>query len=201
VVAIADFSFRNGFELGSADHAYAQFFAGNPAAAAEMTRLLGPEMFSVSAHWAFFSLPGRHPLHFPAVPARLTHESRTEIQLVHPRRRWYQRPPALPWAFRTSAVAWSYAAVMDVRPLDGVPANVARSMRIRVRVQHAPAGIGLLSADRSVFAHSRRIVPAAEPQTVWFELDPAITYGPLVVHAWDTRESANVYLEGISIVW
>jgi hypothetical protein len=201
VVAIADFTFRNGFELGSADHAYAQFFTANAPAAAEMRRLLGDELFSVSAHWAFFSLSGRHALHFPAVPARFRHESRAEIDVVHPPRRWYQRPPTLPWTIGTSAAAWHYAAVMDVRPVDGVPADVARSMRIRVRVQHAPAGIGLLSADRSVFAQSTRIVPTAEPQTVWFELDPAITYGPLVVHAWDTLESATVSLEEISIVW
>src|SRR6185295_418704 len=37
VVAIADFAWRNDLEIGSADHAYAQFFAADRAAAAEMT--------------------------------------------------------------------------------------------------------------------------------------------------------------------
>jgi hypothetical protein len=201
VVAIADFSFRNGFELGSADHAYAQFFGANPASAADMRRLLGDELFSLSAHWAFFSLSGRHPLHFPPVPARFRHEARAEIHVVHPPRRWYQRPLVLPWRIRTASVPWEYAAVMDVRPVDHVPADAARSMRVRLRVQDAPAGIGLLSVDSSVFVRSTRVAPTAELQTVSFELDPAVTYGRLVVHAWDTPESATVSLDEISLVW
>ena len=74
-------------------------------------------------------------------------------------------------------------------------------MRIRLRVQQAPAGIGLLSADRSVFVQSRRIAPTGDLQTLWFELDPAIALGPLVVHAWDTPEPAKVSIEEISLVW
>jgi hypothetical protein len=201
IVAIADFSYRNGFELGSADHAYAQFFTADPMAAADMTRLLGVEMFSLSAHWAFFSLSGRHPLHFPSVTPRFRNRSAVKIQAIDPRPRWYQRRQALPWTISTSPVAWRYAAVMGVRPAGEVPTGVARSMRVRVCVERADAGIGLLSADQSVFVRSARIGPSADSQTIWFELDPAVTYGPLVVHTWDTPERAQVTVEDISIVW
>lgn len=201
VVAIADFAFRNAFEIGSADHAYAQFFGADRTAAAEMARLLGDELFSVSAHWAFFSLFGRDPLHFPAVPPRLGRESGVTIEDIYPESRGFTSPPALPRAIRTSAVPWEYAAVMDVKPLDSIPKDAKRSLCVRVRVEQAPAGIGLLSADRSVFVQSKRILPAVDLQTLWFELDPAMEVGPMVVHAWDTPEPAHVHIESISVAW
>jgi hypothetical protein len=104
----------------------------------------------------------------------------------------------------TDGVPWRYAAVMAIRPLDSVPAGARPSLRLRVRVVSGPVGIGLLNADQSIFLQDRRVQPSLEPQIVWLELgdsETAANSAPLVVHAWDTAESARVRLEEICIVW
>jgi hypothetical protein len=200
VVAIADFAFRNDLEIGSADHAYAQFFAADRAAAAEMTQVLGDEMFSLSAHWAFLSLAGKEPLHFPAMPRRFNNQSEVVIEDLHPKR-WFARSQTLPRLIETSGVPWEYAAVFSVRPSRDIPEAAKRSLRIRAVVEAGPAGIGLLNADQSAFVQAKRVLPAIEPQTVWLAIDDPAAAGPLVVHTWDTPERARVRIDEIAVVW
>jgi len=213
VVAIADFSARNNLEIGSADHEYAQFFDGRPSAAEEMHRQLGT-LFSVSAHWAFFTLAGKTPLHFPTVPPRLTaaeafeagadvvHEVAADFEVIFPPpRRWFKRPSRLPRTITTSTVAWRYASIMSVRPLEKIPDDVNRAIRVRVRVESAPAGVSVLTLDRSAFIQARCVLPSADTQTILLPLDTRSEIGPLVVHTWDSPRSARVHVEEIVFVW
>jgi hypothetical protein len=201
VIAVSDFAARNNLQIGSADHEYAQFFAARPAAAAEMARLLGGAWFSTSAHWAFFSLTGSAPpIHFPAVARRFRHRSDVRLRDIHPKR-WFGRSRPLPRVIETSAVPWAYASVMQVRPIRDVPAGATPSLRLRVQVDGAPIGIGLLSADRSRFVQSTRLLPAVDPQTVWLAMDDTATAGPLVVHTWDEPKPGRARLDEIAVVW
>jgi hypothetical protein len=201
VIAVADFATRNDIEIGSADHEYARFFRAHPDYAAEMTRMLGDRFFSTSAHWAFLSLAGKQPpLHFPAVARRFRDQSDVEIRDIHPKR-WFGRSRPLPRVIETGTVPWAYASVMAVRPRREVPASAQRSLRIRIQVDEAPIGVGLLNADRSVFLHSRRLLPAIAPATLWLPIDDPATAGPLVIHAWDEPKSGRVRIDEISMVW
>lgn len=64
-IAVTDFAARNGLELRSADH---DLHTGLAERAAELQALLG-ELFSMQAHWHYFTLNGLpqppHSLHFP----------------------------------------------------------------------------------------------------------------------------------------
>jgi hypothetical protein len=202
VIAIADFAYRNALDIGSADHAYAQYFAAHADRAEEMRRLLGDELFSTEAHFAFVSLdPARAPFHYPAVSPRLRHRCDVAIRDIHPRR-WLPRPQRWPRTIETGPVAWAYASVMSVRPCREIPQDGTRSsLRVRVRVDGAPVGIGLLNADKSAFVQSRRLLPSIEGETVWLPVDDPVGGGPLVVHAWDILQPARVVIEDISWVW
>jgi len=201
VVALADFAVRNDLEIGSADHEYAGFFAAHPGAADEMRQRLGDTFFSEQAQWAFLSLTGKEPpFHFPALQRRFRHRSAVVVRDIHPPR-WLWRSTPLPRLIRTSGVPWAYAAVIDVQLRDGAPPDVRRSLRVRLMVDDAPAGIGLLSADRSRFVQSRRVAPGLDVQTVWLPLDDPPAAGPLVVYTDDEPSAARVRLDEILAVW
>ena len=201
VVAIADFAARNDLEVGSADHAYAEYFGGRPQHAAEMVRLLGDEFFSVAAHYAFVSLAGSQgPFHYPAVQRRFHHQCDAAIRDVHPKR-WWRRSTALPRRVETNPVKWEYAAVMDCRPRAEIPAGASPSLLLRLQVVGAPAGVGLLNADGSAFVESRRILPAIESVKVFLPVADASAAIRLVVHTWDIPEAARVHVEEIAFVW
>jgi hypothetical protein len=202
VIAIADFAARNDIEIGSADHEYAEYFAARPQHAAEMAALLGSEFFSLSAHYAFLSLAGRQPpFHYPAVQRRFRHRSHATIRDVHPAPRWWQWPAPLPRAIVTKPVNWDYAAVMDCLARETIPAGAAASLRLRLQVTEAPAGVGLLNADRSAFAESRRILPGIESALVFLPVADTSAACQLVVHTWDVPEPARVLIEDIAFVW
>jgi hypothetical protein len=201
VIAVADFAARNGIEIGSADHEYARFFRAHPDYAFEMTRLLGSSLYSMSAHWVFLSLAGiQPPHHFPAVARRLRHQSEVEIRDIHPKR-WFGGSRPLPRVIQTSTVPWAYASVMAVRPRRDVPADAKRSLRLRVQVDEAPVGIGLLNADRSAFVQSKRLLPGIDRETVWLAIDDPAIAGPLVVHTWDEPKSGRARIDEIAMVW
>jgi hypothetical protein len=201
VVAVADFAARNDLEIGSADHEYAEYFGSRPQDAAEMIRLLGNEFFSVSAHYAFLSLAGkRGPFHYPGVQRRFRHQCAAEIRGVHPKH-WWPRSTALPRTINTTAVIWNYAAVMNCRPREPIAAMASPSLRVRLQVLDAAAGVGLLSADGSVFVESRRIVPGIESQSVFLPVADPRAPSQFVVHTWDVPERARVRLEDIAYVW
>jgi len=201
VIAIADFATRNEIEIGSADHEYACFFTGHPGSADEMRRVLGDRFFSPSAHWAFFSLTGKEPpFHFPAVQRRFRNRSDVEIRDLHPKR-WFGASRRLPRVIETSAVPWAYASVIAVRTRREPPVGVQRSLKLRVQVEEAPVGIGLLSADRSTFLQSRRLLPEIDPQTVWLAIDDPAISGPLVVHTWDEPKPGRARIDEITMVW
>jgi hypothetical protein len=231
IVAIADFSKRNDLEIGSADHEYAQFFGSHPEAAEEMRQEVGEALFSVSAHWAFFTLAGKSMLQFPTVPPKprpaalgrvppekieavvpevatpeppptFFHETAVQIQVIYPPpRRWFNWPPRLPQTITTSAVAWRYAKVLTLRPLESLPADAKKTLRVRVRVESASAGISVLTVDQSAFIRTKRVAPSVHTQTIYLELDTQGEIGPLVVHTWEAPSSARVRLEEIAFVW
>jgi len=201
VVAIADFAARNDLEVGSADHEYAAFFEACPTYADEMRDLLGERFFSRAAHWAFMSLSGKEPpIYFPGVHRRFRHECGVRLRDIHPPR-WFGRSTPLPRTLDTAPVKWEYSAVIGWRPLAEIPENVPRSLCVRLQVVGAPAGVGILSADRSVFVASQRIPPALGTQTVFLSIADPARSGPLVVHTWDVPERARVTVEHISVVW
>jgi hypothetical protein len=200
-VAIADFATRNDFEIESADHAYAKFFADHPGAAKEMKRSLADTMFSTEAHWVFFSLSGRAgPFHFPAVPHRFRHQCAAVITSVHPKR-WWRRSVRLPHSIRTNPVKWDYAAVVDCQPSAQIPASASASLLVRLEVTNAPAGVGLLSADRSSFVQSRRLPPAIGSVPVLLPLADHSVASRLVIQTWEVPESASVRIDALSFVW
>jgi len=201
VVAIADFATRNDLEIGSADHEYARYFAACPAHADEMRHLLGERFFSTAAHWAFLSLTGKTgPFHFPAVQRHCRHECSVSMKELYPAK-WFSRAVALPYAIHTKKVPWEYAAILSFTPARAVPPNADASLRVRLHVSGAAAGIGILTPDRSAFVASARVMPATEPETVLLPLPDPVGAGPLVIHAWDEPAPARVRLEQISIVW
>jgi hypothetical protein len=91
--------------------------------------------------------------------------------------------------------------VIAVQPRREIPADAQRSLRLRVQVDDAPVGIGLLNADRSAFIQSRRLLPAIDPETVWLTIDDPAKAGPLVIHTWDEPRSGRARIDEISIVW
>ena len=201
VIAIADFAARNDIEIGSADHEYAQFFSAHPSYADEMRRTLGDRFFSLEAHWAFLSLFGRQPpFWFPGIQRRFKHQSRVALRDIHPPR-WFRRTTPLPRTVETTPVNWAYSAVIGWQPLEAIPEGAKRSVVVRLQVVGAPAGIGILNADRSAFVESRRILPALGSQTVFLSVADPANAGPLVVHTWDTPERARVVIEDVSVVW
>ena len=201
VVAVADFAARNDLEIGSADHEYAGSFGGRPQHAAEMMQLLGDEFFSIAAHYAFLSLAGRQgPFHYPAVARRFRHQCGAAIRDIHPKRRW--RPStAVPRTIRTNPVKWEYAAVMECRAREPIPADASPSLMLRLHVIGAPVGVGLLNADRSAFTESRRLLSGIESVSVFLPVADISAASQLVVHTWDVPEPARVRIEGIAFVW
>jgi len=202
VVAIADFAWRNGFEIGSADHEFTQFFARQPSAAREMAEALGDEFFAVEAHFAFFSLDGvQVPMHFPAVSRRLRHRCDAVVRDIHPRR-WLPRRPRWPRTIETPPVPWHYAAVMDCEPRGTVPAGASPLLRVRLEVSNGPVGLGLLNTDQSKFTDSHRVLPQAREQSVW--LSPTRESRVpvrLVFHAWDEPVAGRICIEDVTFVW
>jgi hypothetical protein len=201
VIALADFAARNDIEIGSADHQYAQFFDTHLSRVDEMRRTIGDRFFSTKADWAFLSLYGRQPpFTFPGLQRRFSHQCGVALHDIHPRR-WFGRSTPLPRTIVTTVVKWEYAAVIGWRPVDEIRRNVPRSLCVRIQVVGGPAGIGVLSADRSVFVESRRILPSLGVQTVFLSVADPANCGPLVVHTWDVPERARVVVEDISVVW
>jgi hypothetical protein len=74
-------------------------------------------------------------------------------------------------------------------------------LRLRIQVVDAPAGVGLLNADRTVFVESKRLPPGIESQTVFLPVRDTSGVGPLVVHTWDVPEAAQIRIDELSLVW
>jgi hypothetical protein len=201
VVAIADFAARNDLEVGSADHEFATFFGARPQHAAEMTQLLGDEFFSIAAHFAFLSLAGKQPpFHYPAVQRRFRHQCAAVIHDIHPKR-WWRAPARMPRTIQTNPVIWDYAAVMDCRASEAIPASAAPSLLVRLQVVGAPVGVGLLSADGSRFGAAQRILPAIASNRVVLPIADRSVSSRLVLHTSDVPESARVRIEDVTFVW
>jgi hypothetical protein len=201
VIAVADFAVRNDIEIGSADHEYAEYFGAHPQRADEMQRLLGDEVFSVAAHYAFFSLAGKQPpFHYPAVQLRFRHQCDAIIRDIHPKH-WLRLSTACPRTIHTNAVSWEYAAVMACRPREDIPADARRSLKVHLQVVGASVGVGLLTADQSAFAESRQIPPGLESAPVFLPVTDTAAASQLVVHTWDVPAPARVRIEAITFVW
>lgn len=194
VIAVADFSARNGLEIGSADHEYAEFFAAHPAYADEMRQLLGEEFFSLIGQWAFLSLNGKEgPFHFPAVSGGRAATNRCDIVT--------DELPRLPATIVTDAVPWAYASKFEWRPAAQPPPNVQAWIRCRLRVDGGVIGVSLLSPDEQAFVESQVVSSAAKPVNVLLLVPDLMQRGSLVIHTWDTPTSARVRIDELALVW
>lgn len=194
VIALADFSARNDVEIGSADHEYTQFFTGDPSKAGEMQDVLGDEFFSTIGHWAFLSLSGKNgPFHFPAVSSRRPFSDRCDL-LLDPSR-------TLPATLITDPKPWAYAATFAWRPAADVPSGAEHWIRCRVKVEGGLIGVSLLSSDEKVFVESKLVSPSSDAADVLLPVADLAYHGRLVIHTWDTGESARVRIEDLSLVW
>lgn len=74
-VSIVDFASRNNIVLDSADHSFAMEIKKDIFKLKEMKDILGEELFSLSAHWFWFTLYGMEgPITFPACPFPVTRD-------------------------------------------------------------------------------------------------------------------------------
>lgn len=65
-IAVLDFVSRNEIGFDSADHSFNTEIGSKPEKVAEMKKLLGDELFSLSGHWFWFSMNGaKGPFTFP----------------------------------------------------------------------------------------------------------------------------------------
>jgi hypothetical protein len=192
IIAIADFCARNSLEIGSADHEYDQFFSAHEDHAIEMRRLLGTQLFSLSADFAFFSLYGKHgPFYFPAVEGRQAFEHSCGLTIAEP----------LPESILTSPRSWQYAAVFAWRPAVDVPPGVRSWMRLRLQVDGGAIGVGLLSPDGLSFAERRAVSPSAGPVTVLLPVADSRAPGRLVIQTWELPETASVRIQDLALLW
>jgi hypothetical protein len=201
IVAIADFATRNAFEIGSADHEYWQFFSAHPGRRAEMLQLLGESAFTTGAHWAFFSLNGKTgPFVFPrnAIHPAVTQELPVVLERIEP---VGVAPARLPLRVTTAPKPSLYAAVlywrMPAEPPEGIPVW----LRVVVRVQDAPIGLGLLSRNGSRFLEKRLLTPADDPYRIVFLIGRDADVGAVVVYTWDRPESARVEIQDLAAAW
>jgi hypothetical protein len=91
-ISIVDFTTRNNVLLESADHSLHQYFSKYPERAKEMEEKLGADLFSVKAHWFWFSLnvvegPFTFPRFVPPAPRERIAGSALGI-LGHVRAAW-----------------------------------------------------------------------------------------------------------------
>jgi len=194
VIALADFSARNDVAIGSADHEFHEFFSAHPAYADEMRQLLGDDVFSAPADWAFLSLTGKSgPFHFPAVTSRRAFAQRSDIvtdQLLR-----------LPATIVTEPKPWMYASKLTWRPASTLPSDVQAFIRCRVQVEGGAIGVGLLSLDEKEFVETQVVSSAAEPVNVMLPVADLARRGPLVIYTWAAPESARVRIDDLSLVW
>ena len=193
VVALADFSARNDVEIGSADHEYAQLFAGNPSYEGEMRQRLGDELYSRIGNWAFLSLTGKAgPFHFPALSGWRAAANRCDIVT--------EDVPRQPATITTGAVPWAYASTFAWRPSATPPPHVQAWIRCRLRVEGGPIGVSLLTADEGAFVQSQVVSPS-DGADVMLAVPDLARRGRLVIHTWDTPVSARVRIDDLSLVW
>jgi hypothetical protein len=194
VIALADFSARNDFEIGSADHEYARFFEEHPTCADEMDRLLGKEFFSVAAHWAFLSLVGKEgPFHFPPVSGGRAAIHRSDLVTDAFRH--------LPATIVTDDKAWAYASTIAWRPAEEPPPHVQSWIRCRLRVNGGVIGVSLLALDEQKFVESQVVSSTPGPMTVLLPAPAPAERGRLVIHTWDAPVSASVRIDELALVW
>ncbi len=194
VVALADFSARNDLDIGSADHEYACYFEAHPDHTREMQRLLGSDLFSTTADWAFLSLSGKEgPFHFPALSGARAAAHQASLA-TDPLLR-------LPAAIVTAETPWAYASTLGWRPAEEPPAESQSWIRCRLQVEGGAVGISLLAPDERSFVESRVVSATSGRQDVWLRAPAPLERGRLVVHTWDAPVSARVRIEELALIW
>ncbi len=193
IVALADFTSRNGLEVGSADHAYATYFAAHPERAREMRVRLGDDLFSSLANWVFLSLdPADARTSFPAPPALAAPPHRCGVAI--------DGGPPMHRSFDSAPIPWAYAARYTWRPAADAPTDRRVWLQVTMKVDRAPIGVGLLSRDGRTFEYTTVVAPGA-PAVVRVPIDGAAEAGPLVLHTWDRAISARATVDEIALVW
>jgi SAM-dependent methyltransferase len=194
IIAIADFSARNGLDVQSADHEYARFFSSHPDCAAEMRTILGEEWFSTIAQWAFFSLgESDRPLEFPEVASRRTFAQRSAVVL--------SGVDHLPATITTPVQPWSFASVWQWRPEVKLPAGAAAALRVRLEVEHGSVGVGLLDANGRDFTVRYAIAPTNRPTELHLPVADIAQPHALVVTTWAAPVVARVHIHDVELVW
>ncbi len=191
IVAISDFSTRNGLEIGSADHELAQFFGAHPDRVAEMRRVIGDEFFAMNGHWAFFSLNGRtSPTHFPAVEGRQPFAHRADVAL---------EGAQLPATVVTGSQAWAFASAFKWRA-PGAPSG-SGWLRLRLQVEGGSIGVGLLDSSGTEFSVRRTVGAHARPVEFVLPVRDFSQPDRLVISNWAAAAPARVRIDELSAVW
>jgi hypothetical protein len=112
--------------------------------------------------------------------------------------RWFGRSRPLPRVIETASPR-EYAAVIAVEPLKEIRRALGRCGC--VFSGGGAGGVGLLSADRSAFIQSVRLLPSIDSKTVW--LATMIPHGRPWSHTWTspTRTSADPDVAGLVDLW
>jgi len=194
VIAIADFSARNDLPIESADHEYAQFFGGRADRVGEMRAALGDEFFSTVGQWAFFSLTGKvRPFEFPAVAGRRRFAHSGTVVL--------EGPVGLPALVVTPPQPWSFASAWRWRPAVAVPEGAQVALHLRLHIEGASIGVGLLGPNGRDFTVRRAQSPGREPIDVHLPVADLANPGQLVVSTWAAPISARVRIDDVRLVW
>jgi hypothetical protein len=194
VVAVADFSARNDLEIGSADREYSLFFDADPNRAADMRRAVGDEFFSTTAQWAFLSLTGKAgPFQFPGVTTRQRFASTCRVDI--------DGVGDLPIVVQTPAQPWGFGASWRWRPVAPVPDGAQAWLRVRVHIDGASIGVGLLASDGRGFIERRAVSPSSTPTEVLLPIADASNPGVLVVQTWAASAPARIRIDALTVVW
>jgi hypothetical protein len=194
VIAVADFAVRNAFEVRSADHEYASFFASQPACSDEMRRVVGGEFFSPIAKWAFWSLTGlAGPFHFPTPADRRPFSHRADLPLDPPRR--------LPITITTEARSWQYAAAFDWKATADAPPDAPAWLRVRLNVDGGSIGVGLVAENGRDFSVRRAVAPRPRSSTLMLPVASVSRPERLIIQTWAVPAAARVRIEELALVW
>jgi hypothetical protein len=195
IIPLADFSVRNDVEIGSGEHEYHRFFDPFPERRKEMLDALGPDLFSLSARWAFLSLSGRAgPWYFPPVPSGSSFSHSVDVAI--------EQVDRMPLVVQTEPTPWAYARTLVWRPVLPVPSDRRMVMRIRVRVAGSTVGVGVLDRTGRQFVDRKAVAPSGDESVdVLLNLADPGAAGVLVVQSWAAAAAGRASIDAVSLAW
>jgi hypothetical protein len=159
-----------------------------------MRTALGDEFFSTTAQWAFLSLTGKAgPFEFPGVTTRqaFAHHCAVDIEGIG----------SLPIVVDTPPQPWGFGASWRWRPVVALHADAQAWLRVRVHIDGASIGIGLLAGNGQDFTDRRAASAASESTEVLLRIADTSNPGSLVFQTWAAPVPARIRIDTISVVW